>query len=133
MSYATLTDLISRFGENETVQLTDRTGNSAVDAAVVAQALADIDALIDGYLSGRYPVPLSPVPPVLTSYACDLARARLYTDAVPDTIQKRADDAVKFLSLVGQGKLSLGVQPEPTSDNTVMFSAGQKVFGREAL
>lgn len=135
MAYATLTDLVSRFGEEQLVQLTDRNGSGLIDQNVVDQAIADAGALIDGYLSGRYPVPLSPAPAILVGYACDLARYNLFPDANLEdvnTVRIRQRDAIKFLELVGQGKLSLGLQPEPTGDNGVVFSAGQKVFGRDS-
>lgn len=132
MTYATQADLVARYGEVELIQLTDPE-QAAVDVDIVAQALADVDALIDGHLAGRYTVPLTPAPPILVSYACDLARARLYKDALPEHLKNRADDALKFLRAVGEGRLALGVQPEPTSDNVVQFATGQKVFAREAI
>lgn len=133
MSYAIAADLIARYGETEIIQLSDRLGDGILDAGVVDQALADAGAVIDGYLSGRYALPLLPVPAILVGYACDLARERLYKDAAPEIVVKRADDARRFLALVGQGKLSLGVTPEPVHDTVVHFEPGQKVFGREAL
>lgn len=132
MAYATPNDLVARYGETELIQLTDRAGAGEVDTAIVDQAIADAEALIDGYLSGRFPVPLSPVPLVLVGYACDLARARLYTDAAPDMVKIRAEEALRHLSMVGQGKLNLGMQPEPTSDNVVLYSGGGRVFNRDA-
>lgn len=133
MGYAATADLIARYGEEELIQLTDRLGDGVLDATVISQALADADALIDGHLAGRYTLPLSPVPAILVGYACDLARERLYKDAAPEIIVKRADDARKFLALAGQGKISLGPQPEPTADGVIQFTAGQKVFAREDL
>jgi phage gp36-like protein len=81
MSYATVTELITRFGEAELIQLTDRDGGGAINQAVVAAALTDADALINGYVSARYTVPLSPVPPVITKIAADIARYTLHRDA----------------------------------------------------
>lgn len=133
MAYATLADLIARFGEEQMVQLTDRAGSGVIDPAVSAQALADADALIDGHLAGRYPVPLSPAPAVLVGMACDLARRNLYPDALPDAVENRAREAVRFLEQIGRGALSLGGLQQ-ASDNRVQLVAGtnQKVFGRDA-
>jgi phage gp36-like protein len=133
MAYATLSDLVSRFGEEQLVQLTDRNGSGVIDQSIVDQAINDASALIDGYLSGRYPVPLSPVPAILVGYACDLARYNLFPDANLDdvnTVRIRQRDAIRFLEQVGQGKLSLGLRTEPTRDNGVQFSTNQNVFGR---
>lgn len=133
MAYALTADLVARYGEEELIQLTDRLGDGVMDAAVIDQALADAGAVIDGYLAGRYTLPLSPVPHILVGYACDLARERLYKDAAPEVVVKRADDARRFLALAGQGRISLGPQPEPTSDGVIQFTVGQKVFAREEL
>lgn len=118
MPYATLTDLVDRFGELELTQLTDAATPGLIDEAVVARALADAEALVDGHLGGRYTLPLATVPAVLVGAVCDLARARLYKDALPEVVEKRHDEALKYLTLLGQGKLTLGLVPEPVSTNT---------------
>jgi phage gp36-like protein len=122
MAYATVADMIARYGEEPMIQLTDRTGDGVIDAAVLEQKLADASALVDGYLAGRYPVPLSPVPGILVGYACDIARYNLYPDAEltqEHPVRLRYKDAIQFLTLVGQGRLNLGAAPEPASQNTV--------------
>lgn len=126
MPYAVLADLTARFGAEELIQLTDRAGLGEVDESVIGQALVDAEAVIDGYLAGRYTLPLVSVPPILVGYACDLARVRLYKDAAPETVQKRADDAVKFLAMVGRGWLTLGVQPEPAGSDAVQIITGRE-------
>lgn len=118
MPYATLANLVERFGELELTQLTDAATPGLIDEAVVDRALADASALVDGYLGGRYTLPLVAVPPVLTGAVCDLARARLYKDVMPEVVKQRHEDALKYLTLLGQGKLTLGLVPEPASTNT---------------
>ena len=126
MPYALLADMAARYGETELVQLTDRMGDGVVDAALVDQALLDAGAVIDGYLAGRYTLPLASVPAILVGYACDLARARLYTDAAPEIVLKRESDALKFLALAAQGKINLGASPEPASDNGVQIATVER-------
>lgn len=131
MAYATLADLVARFGEEQLVQLTDRLAAGVIDEAVLDQAIADASALIDGYLAGRYPVPLSPAPAILVGYACDLARYNLFPDAnLADdhAVRIRHRDAIRFLELVGQGRLSLGMTPAATAGQP-QFVAGESVFG----
>lgn len=115
MPYATLSDLIERFGELELTQLTDAATPGLIDEAVAARALADAAAVVDGHLGGRYALPLASVPPVLVGAACDLARARLYKDVLPEAVAKRHDDAMKYLGLLGRGRITLGAVPEPAS------------------
>lgn len=117
MSYAALSDLIARFGELELIQLTDAATPGIVDETVVARALADAEALVDGHLGGRYSLPLATVPPVLAGAVCDIARARLYKDVVPEAVENRHDAALTYLRQLGQGKITLGASPEPASTN----------------
>lgn len=134
MTYAVQQDLEQRFGRDELVQLTDRAGAGLVDTAVLGQALDDADGLIDGYLATRYTVPLATVPKVIVTFACDIARYYLYDDAASEQVRKRYEDAVKFLSAVASGELSLGVDDSgetPASGDLPEFEAGGNVFDRD--
>lgn len=136
MPYATLQNLIDRFGETEIVQLTDRNGDDLIDTPVVDQALADADAEIDGHLQGRYTLPLPSKPKILVTYACDIARYRLYDERAPDQVRKRYEDAQKFLRAVSEGKVSLGLdtgsEPTPITGGPAHESPG-RVFTHETL
>lgn len=137
MSYATLTDLTERFGDTELVQLTNRTiGGTTIVTAVVDRALADAGAEIDGYLVGRYRLPLPVVPRTLVGFACDIARYRLYDDRATEQVTKRYDDAVKFLRLVADGRISLGPasdQSSAPSAGGAQISAAARVFDDDSL
>ena len=139
MIYATLADMQTRLGAKEVLALSDRAFTGEIDEAVITDALEQAGAEIDGYLGGRYTLPLNPVPKILAGYACDIARYRLCgTGGVvtSDEIRDRYKDAIKFLELAAQGKVSLGGMPAgntaPTG-NGVVFNAGSKVFGRGAV
>ena len=134
MSYVTKQDLIDRFGEEELIQLTDRAGAGVIDDQVLNRAIADADAEIDGYLAGRYVLPLAVVPASLGRIAADLARYYLYEDAATEHVRQRYEDAVRFLRAVGEGKVSLGIdaagaKAQPAGGAT-MTSAG-RVFTRD--
>ena len=77
MTYATRQDLIDRFGAAELDDL------SPIDDDRTPSVLADADAEIDAMLAAAYDLPLVGTYPVLTAIACDIARLRLYDDAVP--------------------------------------------------
>lgn len=136
MTYATQQNLLDRYGEQELIELTDRANLGVIDAAVLAQALADADAEINGYLAGRYALPLATTPVVLVRAACDIARFNLHKDAAPELVQKRRDDAVKFLALVGQGKIGLGLdaaaETAPATGGP-QHAGGARVFDRGSL
>lgn len=134
MTYACQQNLIDRFGEDELIQLTDRASLGAIDATVVARALADADAEINGYLSTRYTLPLSSVPEILVVIACNIARYRLDNRDPREDIVTRYKDAIKYLKDVVAGEASLGVdsnnaQPD-TATNSVQISSTTPVFRR---
>lgn len=131
MAYATLAHLIERYGELEITQLTDAASPGLIDEAVAARALDDASAVIDGYLGGRYTLPLAAVPPALVNACCELARARLYKDALPPVVEKRHDEAMRYLDLLGQGRITLGAAPEPASthDARIVSAARRRDAG----
>ena len=122
--YATLQDLIDRFGERELIQLTDP-DNLAVQAAKVERALQDAHALADGWLARVYALPLAGCvkpaptaqnpqatvqvpPPQLTRIVCDAARYYLYDDLAPDSeVFRRFKQAQDELKAIAEGKQQL--------------------------
>lgn len=130
MPYTTQQNLVDRFGEAEMIQLTDRENTGSIDADVLTQAIADADAEIDGYLAGRYQLPIAVVPGILTIYAGDIARYRLYDDGATDEIRRRYEDAMKFLRLVSEGKVRLGAD-EPAPAGGAQMESGGRIFGRD--
>lgn len=135
MAYATADDLIERYGEEELIRLTDRTGSGVADADTVARALSDADAEIDGYLASRYALPLQSVPNVLVRIACDIARYRLWADRASDEVRRRYEDARRYLESLSRGDVTLGLPPDmQPSAPTAMAAAwvgNEPVFTRQ--
>jgi phage gp36-like protein len=136
MPYATQADLVTRFGSTELAQLTDRVAGTTIDASVVATALADADALIDGYLAQRYALPVSPVPPLLLRVAADVTRFLLHGNAATDAVRGAYDDALRVLRDLSAGKATLpGAAVAPAGANPgaaggqVVFSAPDRRVG----
>jgi phage gp36-like protein len=107
MTYATLAEMITRFGEPELVQRTDPIEGVAINTVLLGNALTDADAEIDSYLAVRYALPLASTPVVLVRLAADLARYRLYDDGVPETVRQRYEDAVSLLKRMASGDVLL--------------------------
>ena len=127
MTYCTQADLIERFGAAEITQLSDRAGLGTLDSAVIDGAIADADAEIDGYLSGRYALPLANVPLVMTRLACDIARYWLFGQDTTDLVKARYDQAISYLGKVAAGTITLGpdatgAEPESQSGTALMQS-----------
>ena len=120
MIYATVQDMIDRFGEPEMIQLTDADELAAVKPARIELKLQDAHALADGYLGRVYALPLTgcakPVgvavelvpPPQLTRAVCDIARYYLYDDLAPESeVYRRFKTATAELQAIADGKAVL--------------------------
>jgi phage gp36-like protein len=121
MSYCTEAQLIDRFGEATLIRLTDRGDPPAgtIDAAVVDRAVADTDALIDGYLKGRYALPLSETPALLTDLALVIAIYKLHVHVAEDKIRRDYEDAMRTLREIAAGTVRLDVAgAEPAASGT---------------
>lgn len=124
MSYATVADMVARFGALELIQLTDADSipPSTIDEARVALKLDDASTFADGYIGQVYRLPLrgcrkpamsgQPVeyamPPVLVRLVCDIARFYLYDDLAPENeVHRRYKLAVAELDAIAAGKVQI--------------------------
>lgn len=135
MAYATVQDMIGRFGETEMLRLSSVDGElpETVNAVPVEQAIADADGIIDSYLRKRYRVPLAPVPQVITRASCILARYDLSVggDRDPaDQVKNDRKDIVAWLTQLANGTATLeGVAPIEAS-SSAQTSDRERMFGR---
>lgn len=72
-------------------------------------ALQDATEEINGYIGGRYSLPLPNVPSNLNRIACDIARYRLYFEQPTEHVTKLYDDAIAFLKRVQDKKADLQI------------------------
>jgi len=113
MSYATPQDLINRYPNRDLVQLTNEDPTiTTVNTTALQQSLDDASAEIDGYLGGRFALPLTDVPEVLNRLTCDVAIYRLQSlRPIHDLAdaRRRYDDAIAMLTKVASGGMTLGI------------------------
>lgn len=134
MPYATPSELGTAFGAHELAQMATphqfdivdaadleatlgdpafpdgKPNETALDAtlAVINQALAVADGLVDSYLGARYTLPLAIVPAVLREVALDLARYEMHKEKATEEVRNRRDQAVAWLKDISSGKATLG-------------------------
>lgn len=130
--------MIDRYGEEELIQLTDRTNPPAgmIDDIVIDAAIADAEAEIDGYLQSRYALPLASVPLLVSHLARDIARYNLYDDLPPEHISDRYKAAVKTLESISKGVIHLGLDAsQQSAAQTAMpeTSADAAVFSPDTM
>ncbi|HHE3677628.1 gp436 family protein [Pasteurella multocida] len=136
--YATINDFILRVGEFQVMELTDRENIGEVNQAVLTIALSDSSSQIDGYLVGRYKLPLKTIPQNLTRICCDLTRYRLASMSdvsITDEIIERYKLSLRELESIASGKVSLGIAEDEqasTGENTVIFTnVANRIFSRD--
>lgn len=138
MAYATLADLILAFGREAIVQLTDRADPPAevVDQAVAAEALGYADNLIDGYLAGRYVLPLKQPQPMLKGVAQDLAWCRLQAELTEDA-KRRQDAALRTLRDLAGGMVTLpgetGAASPAGGGGVIKLKSQVRIFTRDRM
>jgi phage gp36-like protein len=131
MTYATLAQMTERYSNNMLVALTDRAevATGVVDAAIVARALDEAGAMIDGHLAGRYALPLSASPPFLSDLAQAIAIWKLHLSEPDPKITKDYDQALRSLRDIATGALRVpgaaGVEPAATG------GSGARITDRE--
>jgi phage gp36-like protein len=103
MAYCTRADIEALVSAETLRQLTDDEQAGDVDDSIVDACIASADASIDGYLRGRYTVPLAtvPVPQLVLDISRDIAVYNLFSrkgeGGVPEIFSSRKNDARKQL------------------------------------
>jgi phage gp36-like protein len=132
MGYVTQADLEERFGVDEVLQLTDPTNVGVVNQSILARAISDASAVVDGYLRSAYSLPLASVPPELGRITGDLARYYLYNDRATQRVIDLRNEAVQWLRDVAAGRASLGVAmgevTPPSAVGGARVSSAPRVF-----
>ncbi len=124
MDYCTIEDIETQTSTPTLIQLTSDDGQEAVDRVVAQEAILYSSTLIDGYLRGRYTLPLDAHFPLLRILAIDLSIHRLYSrrmrDEMPEVIENNYKNAISTLKDIQKGVISL--QSENDSLETAGFN-----------
>ncbi len=110
---------------------------------LVENAIADADAEIDGYLSKRYSPPFREPPAVLRKFSKDIAAYNLVSRQGIDendrdkTYLTRYNSAIKFLTMVAEGKIDIGTKEEDVGQASAAegfhFRSSDRLFSRESM
>lgn len=112
--YLTPEELLAFLPQKSVAQLTnDDPQAKEVDMDKVKETLRAAEELTDGYLRGRYELPLSTVPTLLRDVVRTIARFKLYErrpeSNMPETVMETYKAAVKTLEQIRSGRITLGV------------------------
>ena len=141
MSYHVLDDILKRVSEERLVQLTNDADGDTIDEDVYAEARADADAEIDGYIGARYGLPLASTPALIKRLSITLTTYHLYRrritddDDFPGQVRKDYEDAIRALCRLSDGTVTLGTQPAPAQnpERVGQLESHTRVFSRSTL
>lgn len=137
-TYATIESMITRFGKEDLVEITDTelpyTGE--INESKLQAAIVSANSEVDAYLAKQMNVPTVLGSPFVQMMACDVARyhVALGNARVSERDEKRYDLAVKNLKAVNDGKIGIGastneVNATPSINLAQMTSGRSSVFG----
>lgn len=135
-NYIIQADLKDKLPDSQLLQLTDDTKSGTINATVVNDAIADSEAMVDGYVGVQYAVPMSPVPRLLKALTIDVTVFRLYLrrQRVPEDIKLGNDLALRKLEQIAKGILLLGpTAPEPVTNSAGEVFGPAREFSRDSL
>ena len=138
MDYCTIEDIETHTSTPTLIQLTSDDGQEEVDRVVAQEAILYSSTLIDGYLRGRYTLPLdtpSCSPALNGVLAIDLSIYRLYTrrmrNEMPEVIENNYKNAIATLRDIQKGVITL--QSENNSLETASFNAEEYKTNKDII
>lgn len=144
MTYCTIEDIEKQTSSPTLVQLTCDDGQEVINRVIADEAILYSSTLIDGYLRGRYSLPLDTHFPLLRILAIDLSIYRLYSrrmrNDMPEVIETAYKNAISTLRDIQKGIITL--QSENDSLETASFNAQEyktnktiidRLFGKQKL
>lgn len=110
--YCTIPELVDRYSERMLLDLSDRgdMAAAAIDAALFDRAIADADALIDGYLKVRYALPLTIVPRLVKDLSLRISIYYAHAHVAEQKIKDDYEAALKTLREISGGTIRLDVE-----------------------
>nr|DAV13625.1 MAG TPA: head to tail adaptor [Caudoviricetes sp.] len=133
--YCTIEDIETQTSTPTLIQLTSDDGQEEVDRVVAQEAILYSSTLIDGYLRGRYTLPLDTHFPLLRILAIDLSIYRLYTrrmrNEMPEVIENNYKNAIATLRDIQKGVITL--QSENDSLETASFNAEEYKTNKDII
>ena len=124
------TDLITRFGEKEIAELSDKESYSNINYDVVNKAIFDAESEVESYLNAVGLVSRNEhgeliyrhaltAPTALTIRLCDMARYYLYEDSVTQLVKDRYEQAIAWLKSVMKNPTMLtGINTETAQNKS---------------
>lgn len=127
--YLTRLQFENRFGEEELTDL-EASGNS------FGQCENEAASLIDGYMAVKYTLPLLTVPALVTGWAQDITRFKLWDERAPQEVKDRYEMAITQLEQLAKGLIALPPDASgvvPTAGFAFAGFSATRVFNEDTL
>lgn len=127
-TYATVSDVTTRFDQNELAKFT---GGTSIDTTMVEAVISAVESLVDATLSKRgYVVPVTPVPAVLKDLVSYLVIKRIYArkisvTEIPVGLREMFAWAEAFLRGLNDGSQTIPGTIDSSAAN-ISVSAGKR-------
>lgn len=134
--YCTQEDIEKQITTPTLIQLTNDKSEDVIDESVTFEAILYSSTLIDGYLRGKYTLPLDTRFPLLRIIAVDLSIYRLYgrrlSSDLPEAILEQYKEAIKTLEKIQKGTIALEIETDDESSvaETKEYITNKTKFGR---
>ena len=140
MAYLTSQEYLDRFGDAETIRLTDEARTGAVDTGKLEAAIEVAEEEINAYIGERYTVPLVAAPKLIKSMTGTLARDELHKTRPSEAVTSAADRVRAQLRDLSRGLMTLptdaGALAEdgrPAADSAASGDGVSAIFTEDSL
>jgi phage gp36-like protein len=130
MSYATITDVMTRYKPIVTLVGSEDLQVASVDVASIF--INDAESIVDAIIGRRYTVPLNPVPAFITQVTADIAIFNILVEHLPqkpDFFQPRFDRAMAMLMSISSGYMIIGSATVVSSGDSEAYSTSYGYHG----
>lgn len=134
MAYVTASELASSVGTDVLNAVADLDDDGVFDSAVVTDALAKADEIVDSYLSAYLPLS-SPIAPSVVDAVVAIAMQKLrgHRDEVTENSRQHYEDAMAWLKAIANGTAVLPGATDSSGDDpgAPEVVAADRVWTRE--
>lgn len=129
MAYSTIDDMNKLLPLPMLINLSnDTAGAVAVNQDNVDEAISQADREIDAYLILVTSVPLDPIPPLVNNLSAKMAIWNLHLRKYFESgiWRKTYEDCLRLLQRIAEGKLSLQLDPDESSNGSGSHATGTR-------
>lgn len=134
--YCDINDIIQAVPETDLIELTDDDSSGSYDSTLLNSVIQEQSDYIDGYLRGRYEVPITDNPIlkqlciILTAYKLTYRRMKY---RMPESMVKSKENAEKKLLMIQKGEITLDSGSAETRSPHISSNTRTQIFTDELL